>query len=167
MDMLIDDYSPIGDYSHICIACEPGRWITTSEVWKLRSKKTVDVHISRPCPRQTEWPLRCLPCASWGQGVGPERKGWWRWQQDFFYWRCTTGNGSNETNLIPWHDAIRILLYLLMQFGTSGTSVLSSMEVLNGTIVFLWTNLPSIWGCWNLPRQLRRFIASWLEDEIT
>ena len=26
---------PPGDYSHICIACEPGRWITTSEVWAL------------------------------------------------------------------------------------------------------------------------------------
>jgi len=35
-------YRRESDYSHICIACEPGRWITTSE---------------------TEWPLRCLPCA--------------------------------------------------------------------------------------------------------
>lgn len=71
--------------------------------------------------RQTEWPLRCLPCASWGA------RSWTGGEQE---------NGSNEGRSFQPYEGIftiddtRSLLYLV-QFGTSGTCVLPSMEVLN------------------------------------
>ena len=113
--------------------------------------------------RQTEWPLRCLPCASWSArswtGGDDERQ--------FFYKTLVQQVSMVAMRIVvkPYQgiltmDDTRSLL-CLVQFGTSGTCVQQYQWRFWARPFFLWTYHRSIWGRWNLPRQRRRFFASW------